>query len=518
MNTTTTNPTGTRARSASILRGLASGAALAALAASASAQPAGAPNPAGQDDAARAAAPVDPDLLNQGAAPNTRIDRDTVKQLGLAWKIETDSPVSHSALVDEGVLFFADWGGHVYKANAETGEVIWKKKIAEPQTSWPWHGFAGTGALTDELFVVASVEGMAYGVDRETGEVRWETEITEDEQGGSLAKILHHDGRVFLGLQSVEEPMTMMQQDFNPDFQGGVLALDASTGEKVWEVRTVDPPATGCAVWSSFALDPRLGYLYFTTGNNYTAEDEATELSDAVVAVRADTGDLVWARQTFEHDIWTPAQPLGPDYDFGGGPQLFDVTIHGQPRHAVLAAQKSGLLWAFDRVTGERLWATNIGYGGVDGGMHGEVSIGDGYVIAWSNNGYHHTRPPSDGHMTVKRLDAASGRPVWVKETSQPAGLWCASVLANDVFFVGSADGTVQAYDVEDGEVLWKANDGSLVSHALVIDADTLFVPSCRAGFLPRWIQDTGPSGMFAYSLDAGRTTVEQPTGGDGSR
>ena len=441
-------------------------------------------------------------LANRHAVSEVGIDAGNAAGLKHAWTFETKTPVSHSALVDGGDLFFADWGGNVYKLDAATGESRWQKHIHESQTKWPWHGFAGTGILVGDLYIVAAVEGDVYGVDRETGEARWRASVTDDPEGGSLATLLAHDGVVYVGLQSVEE-MLSQQEGFEVNFQGGVVALDAATGKEVWAMHTVEPPQTGVSVWSGFSLDPELGLLYFTTGNTYTGDD-AAPLGDAIVAVNAKTGEVQWARQTFAHDVWLPQQPIGPDYDFSGGPQLVDVLIEGKRRPLVLAAQKSGLLWAFDRETGERMWSTTVGYGGVAGGMMGDVSIDGGLVFAWSNNGYTQKTPPGESPLTVKMIDASTGRPIWTVDAAQPAAEFAAGLLtggADDgVYFVGSLDGTLAGYEAHTGNTLVELKDQPNVGGSLAAANGMLFAPAAKPDIFP-WMKSDKPNGMYAYRV-----------------
>ena len=146
------------------------------------------------------------ELKNHHADLTSVVNSSNVKQMRLVWKIDTEEEVSHMPLVHRGNVFFADWGGNVYKVDARSGKVIWKKKVAEKvMEKWPWYGFAGTGAVVEplNLLVEASVEGMAYGIDTNTGQVKWSTRIADDPQAGSLAKITYYDGLVYLGLQSV---------------------------------------------------------------------------------------------------------------------------------------------------------------------------------------------------------------------------------------------------------------------------------------------------------------------------
>jgi outer membrane protein assembly factor BamB len=64
--------------------------------------------------------------------------------------------------------------GHAVALNAQTGAVLWKTPIPAPEE--PANGgVVGAGALTSDLYIVASVNGRVYALDRKTGQVRWET-------------------------------------------------------------------------------------------------------------------------------------------------------------------------------------------------------------------------------------------------------------------------------------------------------------------------------------------------------
>ncbi|PRY09666.1 polyvinyl alcohol dehydrogenase (cytochrome) [Pontibacter ummariensis] len=438
---------------------------------------------------------VEETLWNQHATLKSTINSTNVSNLKMDWKYATPTPVSHAPLVDDTGIYFGDWGGTVYKVD-RNGQLIWKKDIEQPKKMWPWHGFAGTGTLGDGKLFEASVEGTAFAINPATGDVLWKTRFTDDQEAGNLSTLLYHDGLVYIGVQSVEEPLTTIKKGFVPDFQGKVVALNANTGALAWERVLVTPPHTGVPMWTSFALDPDQNTLFFTTGNNYTGE--ATELSDAIIAVDAKTGEIKWANQVTQHDVWTPADPEGPDYDFGGGAQLFVANVDGQDRKLVGGAQKSGFYHVFDATTGQKIWSTSFGYGGVDGGMHGEASIGQGRVLGWANNSYHHHQPPGKYPLSVKALNAATGSHEWVINHAQPAAI-VPGYLANDVYFVGSLDGTLQAYHTADGKQLMSTKAPAPIISWLWVEGNSLYF----GGGVPdmfKWA-DKGENGMYAYSV-----------------
>ncbi len=88
--------------------------------------------------------------------------------------------------------------------------------------------------------------------------------LTDGPDAGSLATVLHHNGTLFLGLQSVEEHLgeeaMKKGKPFEPNFRGAVLALDAGTGKMRWQFDTAKPPQTGASVWSGFGLGPQLAH------------------------------------------------------------------------------------------------------------------------------------------------------------------------------------------------------------------------------------------------------------------
>jgi len=432
-------------------------------------------------------------LSNQRSNLQSQITSANVAGMHLAYTIPTAAPVSATPLVANGHLYFADWGGNVYAADAQTGQILWQKQVEQPNTQWPWYGFLGAGALDNGVLIEASVEGNAFGIDPTTGAIRWQTRFTDQPTAGNNASLLAYNGRVYLGLQSVDEPLST-QPGFQPSGRGGVVALDTQTGAKVWEKLLVDPPANGVAVWSSFALDPTTNMLFFDTGNNYTGQ--ATSLSDSMIAANAATGSLIWSQQATQNDLWTIAQPQGPDADFGGGPQLFDATINGQVQHLVGGGQKSGAYRAYDRMTGQQVWASLVGGGGVNGGVRGEASIGTDRLFVWSNDGKTGGTPP-DHPITVAALDLATGKTLWSVPSAQPAIGQSGGFLANDVYFVGSLDGTIKGYRAADGQAMMTMKAPGSVASSLFAQGDALLLGTG----VPAMFGGTGTSGVSVYTV-----------------
>ena len=59
---------------------------------------------------------------------------------------------------------------------------------------------------------------------------------------------------------------------------------------------------SGAGVWTAPVLDPEHDIMYVTTGDNYS--DPPTSLSDALVAMRMSTGEILWSKQFTAKDAW----------------------------------------------------------------------------------------------------------------------------------------------------------------------------------------------------------------------
>lgn len=149
---------------------------------------------------------------------------------------------------------------------------------------------------------------------------------------------------------------------------GHVRGFDARTGRMKWIFHTI--PAEGefgaetwendsakysgaCNVWSMFACDEKLGYVYLPTGTATNDMYGGHRLGDnlfaeCLVCLDAETGRRVWHFQAVHHGLW--------DYDFPTAPNLVDVVLDGQPVKAVAQVSKQAFCYVFDRATGKPLW------------------------------------------------------------------------------------------------------------------------------------------------------------------
>ncbi|TGD71803.1 pyrroloquinoline quinone-dependent dehydrogenase [Mangrovimicrobium sediminis] len=148
---------------------------------------------------------------------------------------------------------------------------------------------------------------------------------------------------------------------------GRVLAFDARSGAPLWQFDPVprdpnDPAMTSWGkgtegfgqgnVWSSMAVDNKLGLVYLPTtstsddfyGGNRPGDNHYTT---SVVALRGATGEVAWHYQLVHHNVF--------DYDIPTRPMLIDYPVNGRLVPALLQNTKQGLVFIFDRASGEPL-------------------------------------------------------------------------------------------------------------------------------------------------------------------
>src|ERR687894_26982 len=282
-------------------------------------------------------------------------------ELAEAWRLDDRLGVSGTPTVRDDTVYFGTWKGTAVALDVATGEIVWETQVTPRE-------MASAALVTDDRVYLADHDGNLNALDRGTGEVVW-TQVLDEHPDANMysSPVLapgpdpEGPGTIVIGVSSSE--LRRPLDDFV--FRGSVIGLDAETGEERWRL-PVAPEGfgAGVSVWSSAAIDEDRGLAYIGTGQAY--EHEASPLSDSLLAVDYDTGELVWSRQYTADDVWTyfAPDPKGPDADIGATPTLF--TAAG--RDLVGAGDKAGTFAVFDRETGESVWGTELTEGSQLGG------------------------------------------------------------------------------------------------------------------------------------------------------
>jgi len=313
----------------------------------------------------------------QRYSPLDAITRDNVDRLGLAWQASLDSfdfGIEATPLVADGRLYVTSTWSRVFAFDAATGKRLWAFDPEVPR-DWLRQGCCkavnrGVALWKDKVYVGA-FDGRLIALDAKTGRQVWSADTTGRRPLYTITgapRVVK--GKVIIG-------------NGGGDFgvRGYISAYDADTGKLAWRffitphrpgtpqehpeleaaLKTWDPDRDwsvggGGNAWDSFSFDPELDLLYVGTGNAGPYDPRRRNpgggdslFVSSILALRPDTGRLVWRYQTTPGDQW--------DFTATANMVLADVELGGRPRKVLMQAPKNGFFYVLDRETGELLSA-----------------------------------------------------------------------------------------------------------------------------------------------------------------
>lgn len=300
-----------------------------------------------------------------------QIDAGNAARLNLVWTFRAGRAGSEAIpIVVDGTMYFTAPDG-VYALVPETGELLWKYDAAPMALRglayWPGANglhprvFAGNGHFLLALDVTTGKPAPGFG-----------NEGRVDLKPGVLGEL--KDGRYALESPPAVFGEVVITGCSNGEGRpsagayGDVRGWDAKTGKLLWTFHTVPRPGeagsetwpagawknrSGTNVWGFFTVDVQRGIVYAPLGaptSDFYGGDRAGDnlYGNSLVALDARTGAVKWHRQLVHHDLW--------DYDLAAPPALFDIHRGDATIPAVAQITKMGLLFVFNRMTGEPVY------------------------------------------------------------------------------------------------------------------------------------------------------------------
>ena len=304
----------------------------------------------------------------------TQINKSNVSQLGQVWFYSAAgrAEFAFSPLIVGKVMFVAGKGNRsVVALDAATGQEIWTHPT-EGTTTDRGYAYWESKDGKDQR-ILFSANNLLQEVNAKTGAT-----ITSFGKDGyvDLREGLGRDPKTIRRIQSkspgqVFENLILQGSASGEGYDdppGWLRAYDVLTGKTVWTFHTVPLPGEygyetwppdaykwngGANTWSNFSIDEKRGIAYFPTGSPtydyYGGRRKGENLfGNSILALDARTGKRLWHYQIVHHDLW--------DLDLCTEPKLLTVRHNGKKVDIVAVPSKSGLLFVFNRVTGEPLW------------------------------------------------------------------------------------------------------------------------------------------------------------------
>jgi alcohol dehydrogenase (cytochrome c) len=302
------------------------------------------------------------DSSASGFSPLSQINRSNVRDLNLAWSWAIQAgDAEQEPIVYQGIMYLPQSDGIVQALDAKTGEMIWEYRRQLPRGTR--RGTTRNIVLYDDRLYISTTDAFILALDAQTGELVWETE-----SGDASAALTYSSGPI-AGNGMIFAGQTCW---LGVSQTCSLIALSAETGKQIWQRSSIAGPgdpdehnATWGGVpfenrmkasfWLAGSYDADLNLVYWTTASAYPypeihkgTGDGALLYSNSILALDADTGEIRWFYQMLPRDNF--------DMDHQGNPILADITIAGEERKIVYVIGKPGILWAFDRETGEYIW------------------------------------------------------------------------------------------------------------------------------------------------------------------
>ena len=458
-----------------------------------------------------------------------------VRELESKWVLQNQvfGAWQSNPIVVDGIMYVTQRPNDVMAVDPVTGRVFWVYRHTPAENARVCCGANNRGvAVLDDKVFMGTLDARLVAIDAINGRPLWNVEVGDVNSAYSItmAPLVVKD-KVIVGVGGGEYGI-----------RGFVAAYDAETGEEAWRFYTIPGPGEpghdtweaddwehgGASVWVTGSYDADLNLVYWGVGNpgpdwNPAQRPGDNLYSDSVIALDADTGELVWHFQFTPNDAY--------DYDSVQVPVLVDMEWNGVPSKLMMWANRNGYFYVLDRVTGEFLtgtpfvrvnWSSGLQengrpiptpqpagsptWPGNQGGTNwyppsfsprtglfylsawedyatiyrpeesvftpGRAFLGGGFDVLTPTPGapgvgVGRTSPINNwtdavGHGSVIAMDPRTGEARWKFEQFDVSDGGMLTT-ASDLLFTGGREGHFHALDARTGELLWRASLGGQI-------------------------------------------------------
>jgi outer membrane protein assembly factor BamB len=295
------------------------------------------------------------------------------------WKYGDKPLLEFPPIFVGGRLYFVNNNGFAYSLDADTGKILWERRIATKNASSPAYA-------RGRLFIVNLEPGQVLALDPKTGKTIWKRSLPGRSESSPLVigrKVIFgcENGQLFA--LNTRNGKTKWTAELNgavkaaPAYRNGILfvgdyggtmsAVRARNGEIKWQSDALGP---GFGRAGPFYATPAIGYGRVFSGNN----------DSRVYSFDQDTGELAWTYST--------------------GSYVYSGTAIADTQAApptVYVGSIDGNIYALDAKSGEPRWTHSAG-----GPVIGSLSIIGNIVYVATFEG-----------TTTRGFKLASGRKVF---------------------------------------------------------------------------------------------------------
>ncbi len=290
-----------------------------------------------------------------------QINTTNVNQLQASWAVQMpgDSLLEATPLVIDGVMYTSGMPGQVFALDAKSGLQIWKyerkQKVVNAYESNRFN--RGVAVLGNRVFF-GTLDAALIALDARTGQPLWEVQVADTMQGYSItAAPLVVKDKIIVGVAGGEYGI-----------RGFLDAYDAKTGKRLWRVYSTPAPGEpGNETWKGDSWKLGGGATWLT--GSYDPEQDLLYWTvgnpgpDMDAEIRK--GDNLYTCSVVALDPTTGTRKwhyqFSPnddhDWDANQDVILVDRVWQGQPRKLLIQANRNGFLYVLDRTNGKFLMA-----------------------------------------------------------------------------------------------------------------------------------------------------------------
>ena len=307
-------------------------------------------------------------LDGQAHSPLDQITVDNVGDLRLVWSWALRTgPQQTTPLVHDGVLYIANPGEIVHALDAATGDLLWEY---ERGAEAPGSSFGGPPAgrmhrniaIYEDKIYLNTADAHVVAIDARTGEEVWETDVDQGVGFQYSSGSIVADGKVVSGLTGCGRYREETCY---------IVGLDAQTGEELWRTSTVALPGQrGGDSWGDLPVMFRAGSDSWIPGSydpvTRTLFHGTSQAKPWARAARGTDGDALYTNSTLALDPdtgemkWYYQHLPGETLDMD---EVFErILIDYDDRRSVFTMGKLGVLWELALETGRFRNAHDLGY------------------------------------------------------------------------------------------------------------------------------------------------------------
>ncbi|MFV0272171.1 MAG: PQQ-binding-like beta-propeller repeat protein [Macellibacteroides fermentans] len=289
------------------------------------------------------------DENNQGKAAVHAMDAKTGT---LRWKYTVRNSIKNTIVADKGLVFAQDTEGFLYALDANSGDLVWKKKLQVSPLPLI------EGLVTKDGIVFAGTGKGFCAIRAENGTVLWTNNSWDNGYGATSTPSLS-DNILVMGTQ-----------------WGVLYGNDASTGQLLWKHtqnglrnRGASPSFYNGLLYlisnqSFFIIEPKSGRIVVRKELPFSVDVTSTPLltdkfilfgtaREGLVALDNETLEIKWKFRTDETLVYTAPYISNPASTIEASPVLSGKTVY--------VGGADGTLYGIDSESGEMAWKHKTG-------------------------------------------------------------------------------------------------------------------------------------------------------------